>query len=93
MPATYGIGATVKNSLVASGCIIEGEVENSIIFRGVRIEKGAVVKNSILMQDTVVGQNAKINCIIADKDCNIKSGVELSGASNYPVCLAKDTRI
>lgn len=93
MPTLYGMQAQIKNSLVADGCEIKGELENCIVFKGVKVEEGAVVKNSILMQDTVVGQNAKINCIIADKDCNIKSGVELSGASNYPVCLAKDTRI
>ena len=44
MPAIYGLGSSVKNSLVANGCIIDGEVENSILFRGVRVEKGAVVK-------------------------------------------------
>lgn len=93
MPTLYGMDADVKNSFVADGCEIKGCVENCIIFKGVKVEEGAVVKNSILMQDTVVGQNARVNYIIADKDCNIKSGIELSGAASYPVCLAKDTRI
>ena len=89
MPSTYGIGSNVKNSLVANGCIIDGEVENSIIFKGAKVAKGAVVKNSILMQDTVIGENSKVNCVIADKNVSIKSSAELSGAETFPVCLAK----
>lgn len=93
MPTLYGMDAKVTNSLVADGCEIKGVVENCILFKGVKIEDGAVVKNSILMQDTVVGANSKINCVIADKDCSIKAGIELSGATNYPVSLTKGTRI
>ncbi len=93
MPTLYGNEAKAKNSLIADGCEINGTVENSILFKGVKVEKGAVVKNSILMQDTVIGENTKVNYIIADKNVNIKSGVELSGAENFPVSLSKDTRI
>lgn len=93
MPAIYGVESSLKNSLVADGCIIEGQVENCIIFKGVKIGKGAVVKNSILMQDTVVGENSKITCVIADKNVNIKNGVELSGADTFPICLSKNTRV
>lgn len=93
MPTLYGKDAKVVNSLVADGCEINGTVENCILFKGVTIEEGAVVKNAILMQDTMVGANAKINCIIADKDVSIKAGVELSGAPNFPVSLSKGTRI
>ena len=80
MPSLYGPDSATKNSLVADGCIIDGTVENCIIFKGVKIGKGAVVKDSILMQDTVIGENAKVNCVIADKDVSIKHSVELSGA-------------
>lgn len=93
MPTIYGPDSSLKNSLVADGCIIEGKVENCIVFKGVKIEKGAVVKNSILMQDTVIGENAKINCVIADKNVDVKNGAELSGAETFPVCLSKNTRI
>ncbi len=93
MPTLYGKDAKVTNSLIADGCEIKGIVENCILFKGVKIEEDAVIKNSILMQDTIVGHDSKINCVIADKNCNIKPGVELSGAKNYPVSLAKDTRI
>lgn len=93
MPTLYGMDAKVTNSLVADGCDIKGTVENCILFKGVTVEEGAVVKNSILMQDAVIGANSTINCIIADKDVSIKAGVELSGAPNYPVSLSKGTRI
>lgn len=93
MPTLYGKDAKVTNTLIADGCEIKGTVENSILFKGVKVEEGAVVKNSILMQDTVIGENTKVNYVIADKNVNIKSGVELSGAENYPVSLSKDTRI
>ena len=93
MPTLYGHESKVKNTLIADGCEIKGTVENSILFKGVKVEEGAVVKNSILMQDTVIGENTKVNYIIADKNVNIKSGVELSGAENFPVSLTKDTRI
>lgn len=93
IPTLYGMQAKTANCLVADGCEIRGTVENSILFKGVKVEAGAVVKNSILMQDTVIGENAKINCIIADKNVNIKSNVEISGAPNFPVSLSKDTRI
>ena len=90
MPAIYGLGSDVKNSLVADGCIIEGTVENSILFRGVRVGKGAVVKNSIIMQDGFVAQNASLNCVVADKSVVITPNKTLSGATNYPVYIGKE---
>ena len=90
MPAIYGLGSSVKNSLVADGCIIEGTVENSILFRGVRVEKGAVVKNSIIMQDGFVAQNATLNCVVVDKSVVITPNKTLSGAESYPVHIGKE---
>lgn len=90
MPAIYGLGSTVKNCLVADGCIIDGEVENSILFRGVRVEKGAVVKNSILMQGSFVASGSSLNYTIADKSVAITPNKTLSGAENYPVFVGKE---
>ncbi len=90
MPAIYGLGSDVKNSLVADGCIIDGTVENSILFRGVRVEKGAVVKNSIVMQGGFIAQNASLNCVVADKSVVITPNKVLSGAENYPVYIGKE---
>ncbi len=89
MPAIYSLGSHVTNSLVADGCKIEGEVENCVLFRRVHIAKGAVVKNSIIMQDTFVGENAQLNCVITDKNAVIKPGKTLSGAENFPVFVGK----
>lgn len=93
MPTLYGPDSSLTNSLVADGCIIEGKVENCIIFKGVKIGKNTVVKDSILMQDTTVGDRVKLNCVIADKNVTISNGAELSGANSFPVCLTKNTRI
>ena len=89
MPSTYGIGSNVKNSLVANGCIIDGEVENSIIFRGVRIEKGAVVRNSIVMQESFVASGSSLDYVIMDKIAVITPNKNLSGAENYPFYIGK----
>lgn len=93
MPTIYGMESHLTNSLVADGCIIDGSVENCIIFKGAKIGKGACVKNSILMQDTVIGENAKVSCVIADKNVKIKSSAELAGAGNFPVYLTKNAKI
>ncbi len=89
MPAIYGLGSNVKNCLVADGCIIDGEVENCVLFRRVRIAKGAKVKNSIIMQDSFIGENTELNCVITDKSAVIKPGKTLSGAENFPVFVGK----
>ena len=75
--------------MAADGCVIEGEVENSILFRGVKIAKGAKVKNCVLMQDTVVEANADIEYIITDKNVVISSGKDLKGSDTFPVYIAK----
>ncbi len=88
-PTKYGQSAIVKNSLIADGCIIEGEVENSIIFRNVKVARGTVVKNSIIMQNTVLGENSTLNCIITDKNVVIRDRKVLSGSDNHPFYIGK----
>ena len=88
-PTRYCEGAKVTNSVVAEGCVIEGTVENSIIFRGVKVGKGAVVKNSVLFQDTYVCEGASLNCVIADKNVIIKDGRTLSGHETMPFYIGK----
>ena len=92
-PTRYCEGAKVVNSVVAEGCIIEGTVENSIIFRGVHVGKGAVVKNSILFQDTYVCPGATLNCVITDKDVIIKDGRSLSGHNTMPFYIGKNVTV
>ena len=91
-PTRYIAGAKVGNVMVADGCVIEGEVENSILFRGVRIAKGAKVSNCILMQDTVVEEGAKLEYIIADKEVTVTTGKDLKGTDSYPVYIVKHGR-
>lgn len=88
-PTKYGNSAVVKNSMIADGCTIEGEVENSIIFRNVKVARGAVVKNSIVMQDTVLGENSMLNYIIADKKVVVRDKKVLSGTDIHPFYIGK----
>ena len=73
-PTRYMEGSKVKNVMAADGCVIEGEVENSVLFRGVKVGKGAKVKNCVLMQDTVVEPGANIEYLISDKNVTITEG-------------------
>ena len=67
-PTQYGDGAVIANALIADGCRIDGTVVNSILFRGVQVRRGTVVKNSVLRQDSITGENVTLNCVIADKN-------------------------
>lgn len=89
VPTRYQGNSNVKNSLIADGCIIEGEVENSIIFRGVRIRKGASVKNSIIMQSCEIQSNSQLEYAIIDKDVVIRENRKLFGYKLYPMVLSK----
>lgn len=88
-PTKYNGECTVKNSLIADGCVIEGVVENSVLFRGVKVGKNTVVKNSILFQDTLTGENVYLNCVIADKNVVIRDGRILSGHETMPFYIEK----
>lgn len=92
-PSKYGEEAVVKNSLISDGCIIEGVVENSILFRGVKVSKGAVVRNSIVMQDNIIGANTSLNCVITDKNVVISDRKTLSGCDEIPYFIQKGTRL
>lgn len=89
-PAKYVDNANVQNSLVANACIIEGTVENSILFRGVRVRRGAVVRNSIVMQKSLIGENVHLSHAILDKGAEITEGKAISGEDTYPVVIHKE---
>jgi glucose-1-phosphate adenylyltransferase len=92
-PAKYDLNSVVTNSLVADGCIIEGEVENSVLFRGVKVAKGAKVKNCILMQGTIVGENAQLDYIISDKGAMISDNRILTSSPKYPMYISKEAKV
>ena len=85
--------AVVKNSLISDGCVIEGLVENSILFRGVKVGKGACVKNSIIMQDNIIGENTSLDGVITDKNVVISDKKSLSGCAELPYYIPKGTRL
>ena len=90
MPTRYGTKANVKNSIIADGCVINGTVKNSVLFRGVTVEKDAVVENCILMQETAVGAAADINNVISDKNAVIGENMVLKGTPADCVFVKKN---
>ena len=92
-PTVYSEDSKVTNSYVADGCVIEGTVENSIIFRGVHVGKGTVIKNSILLQDTFTGHNVSLNCVITDKNVVIRNNRVLSGHESMPFFISKGAMV
>ncbi len=88
-PSKYIDGAVVKNSLISDGCIIEGTVENCILFRGVKVGKGSVVKNSVIMQDTVIENGVTLDCVITDKNVVIRDRRHLAGCAELPYFIGK----
>ncbi|MBR3684884.1 MAG: glucose-1-phosphate adenylyltransferase subunit GlgD [Clostridia bacterium] len=93
VPTIYGENANVSGSLIADGCVINGTVENSILFRDVRIEEGAVVKNSIIMEHGVVMKNGQISYTITDKSVVIGAGRQISGSEDYPIVIVKNKKV
>jgi glucose-1-phosphate adenylyltransferase len=88
-PARYLESSKVSNSLVANGCRIEGTVTGSILFRGVHIRKGAVVTNSIIMQNGIIGENSFISHSILDKDVEVESARDIRGVESSPFLAGK----
>ena len=82
-----------KNSLIADGCIIEGIVENSILFRGVTVAKGAQVRNCILMQNTQIGENAELHAVITDKKVKVGKNKLLTAAKSNALFIKKNQKI
>lgn len=88
-PSRYGLTSCVKNSIIAQGCVIDGEVENCVLSKGVYIGESAKLSNCIVMQDTKIGCNTNLNYVIIDKDVTIKDGRSLMGFDSYPIYIAK----
>ena len=89
VPAIYRESAQVKNSLVADGCVIEGNVENSILFRGVHVARGANLKNCIIMQDGYIEEFVELENVILDKDVTVRSHGRMIGQKQYPIVIGK----
>ena len=93
VPTKYCRNAEVSNSFIADGCVIEGTVKNSILFRGVHVGKGATVENCIIMQNSSVMDNCLLENVIFDKEVILRSGKKLMGQDTYPMVIGKKTVI
>ena len=92
-PTKYTDSASVKSSMIADDSVIEGTVIGSVIFRGVHVEKGAIVKNSVLFRGTRVGKGAELDSIVCDVDVDVSEKVKLSGSENMPFYIPKGRRV
>lgn len=91
VPTKYGTGAAVSNSFIADGCTIEGTVENSVIFRGVKIGRGSKIKNAVIMQNSQIMDNCSVENAVFDKEVILRSGKKLMGQGTYPLVIGKRT--
>lgn len=92
-PSKYNEEAIVNHSIIADGCIIEGEVYNSVLSRGVKVSKGCVVRDSIIMQDSQLEENVTLDCVVLDKDVIVRAGKSLKGEASYPYIVGKRSDI
>ena len=93
VPAVYHTGANVKNSLVADGCVIEGNVEDCVLFRGVHVARGATLKNCIIMQDSRIEDFVELENVILDKAVTMRSHGRLIGQPQYPIVIGKNVTL
>ena len=89
VPTYYGEGSEIENCLIADGCILEGEVEDSVLFREVTIGKGAEVENCIIMNDAVIGEGAELKYVILDKNVTVTPGAKLIGTKKSPIIVKR----
>jgi len=89
VPSYYGDGCCINNCIVADGCVLDGEADNALLFRQVTLRNGAKVTNSVIMNDTIVGENCELDCVILDKDVIVRPGARLIGTPTNPVIITR----
>lgn len=92
-PTYYGEDAKVSDSLIADGSRIEGTVENSIIFRGCTIAKDAIVKDSIVLPNSSIGEGVELSYVVTDKGVTVRENRKMIGGATYPVAIAKNATV
>jgi glucose-1-phosphate adenylyltransferase len=92
-PTKYYENCSVKNSIVSNGCLIDGKVINSILFSGVRVKKGAFIKDSIIMANTIIEENTLLENVILDKNVCISQSKNIKGDISYPMYIEKKTLV
>ena len=93
VPSYYGEDAEINDCIVADGCKLEGEADRCIFFRGVQLSKGAEVKDSIIMQDTIIGEGAKLSYVILDKNVEVPAGAKFTGTKNHPYVVKRGVKL
>ena len=89
VPTYYGEGCEVEDCLIADGCMIDGEVEESVLFRQVTICEDAEVENCVIMNDSVVGKGAELKYVILDKNVTVTPGAKLCGTKKNPIIIKR----
>ena len=89
VPSFYGENCAIENCVVADGCILEGEVENSILFRNVTVCEGAQIEGCVIMNDTTIGEGAELKHVILDKDVTVRPGAKLYGTPSSPIIIKR----
>ena len=89
VPTYYAEGCEVENALIADGCILKGEVEDSILFREVTVGKGAEIENCIIFNDAVIGEGAELKYAILDKNVTVTPGAKLIGTKKNPIIVKR----
>lgn len=89
VPTYYGENCALENVIVADGCMIDGAVTDSILFRQVTVCEGAKVENCVIMNDSVIGEGAELRNVILDKDVTVRPGAKLYGTANNPIIVKR----
>ena len=89
VPTYYGEDCEIENCLIADGCVLDGEVEDSVLFRDVVVEKGAEVENCVLMNKAFIGEGSELKYVILDKDVTISAGTKLIGTPSAPIIIKR----
>ena len=89
VPSYYGEACNIKNCILADGCIMEGNVENSVLFRNVTVREGAKICNCVIMNDTTIGEGAELQNVILDKDIVVRPGAKLYGTPTNPIIIKR----
>ena len=89
VPTYYGEDCEIEDCLVADGCVLDGEAENCILFRDVKLAEGAEVEDCVIMNNTVIGEGAKLKYVILDKDVTVRPGAKLMGSKKNPIIIKR----
>ena len=89
VPTYYGEDCQIDNCSVADGCMLEGSVKDSILFRQVTVAPGAQLEHCVVMNDTVVGEGCQLKYVILDKDVVVRPGAQLTGTPSNPVIIPR----